>query len=246
MRSIQDILLFRGDISPFLVHLTRSSAEKTARQNLEAIIREKRLIAGAKEISDARYGGRTSRWSDDQKQRFFGAVCFSETPIAEVHCLLEIAGRAVNLEPYGLAFLKSNLSSRGVSPAVYLNNEQGKIDGVFQALFELHRTSPAAAELLLPLVTVFGLKVKGPAAEIRPGGAVDWRWEREWRLPSTLSPFGFTPEDVFIGFCPHDEIDDFERLLPGVGFIDPRRNMKWYSTKLIEHRDRLGMKHSVV
>ncbi len=52
--------------------------------------------------------------------------------------------------------------------------------------------------------------------------------------------------DVFIGLCPDAEIARFEQALPGIGFIDPTRNMKWYATKLIQARQRCDIKVSVV
>jgi hypothetical protein len=65
-------------------------------------------------------------------------------------------------------------------------------------------------------------------------------------LPSALGPLEFSNEDVFIGLCPNDEIEEFENLFQPIGFIDPTRNMKWYATKLIEARQRLDLKSSVV
>lgn len=51
---------------------------------------------------------------------------------------------------------------------------------------------------------------------------------------------------LWAGLCPDDEISDFEELFPEVGFVDPRRNMKWDAKKLIEARQRLDLKFSVV
>lgn len=56
----------------------------------------------------------------------------------------------------------------------------------------------------------------------------------------------FSDSDVFIGLCPHDSIPDFESAFPPVQFIDPMRNMKYYSTKLVAARQRLDLKFSVV
>jgi hypothetical protein len=191
------------------------------------ILDQRRLLPGPSLVSDARFGGNTMEMSDNDKQRFFGAVSFTETPISEVHCLLEIGGRAVNLEPYGLVFLKDRLKLRNVSPVLYLNNETGAADAVFYGLFTLIAAQPAAAERVLPLVSVFGQKVRPPGAAARPPGRVDFSWEREWRHPATLGALTFNWEDVFCGLCPHSEINHFEFAYPPVKFIDPRRNMKW-------------------
>ncbi len=97
MRNIDDILNFREDISPFLVHLTRNTDENTASEALKKIIAQKKLRAGSTEVSVARFGGPTTRMSLEEKKKFFNAVCFTETPLNEVHCLLEIAGRQVEV-----------------------------------------------------------------------------------------------------------------------------------------------------
>jgi hypothetical protein len=55
-----------------------------------------------------------------------------------------------------------------------------------------------------------------------------------------------TEEDIFVGICPHEEIERFEKMFKKINFIDPRRNMKWYATQLINARCRLDLKFSVV
>jgi hypothetical protein len=98
----------------------------------------------------------------------------------------------------------------------------------------------------LPLIAVFGRKILPPRAQSVPEGRVDFRWEREWRYPYIEGAFAFDTDDVFIGLCPHDEIEYFKDLWPEIDFIDPRRNIKWYATQLIEARQRLDLKFSVV
>src|SRR5947209_6069355 len=114
MRPIDDILKFRGDIPPFLVHLTRNLDNVTAKERLRSILNQGQLHASERQISDARFGTFTNNMSAADLKRFFGAVCFTETPLSEVHCLLEIQYRNVNLEPYGLVFLKQKLIQRSV------------------------------------------------------------------------------------------------------------------------------------
>jgi hypothetical protein len=244
MRDIAEILLFRGDLSPFLVHLTRSFDEVSARTRLRHILNERRLVPGDSRVSDVRFGGNTNQIEADEQKRLFSAICFTETPLSEIHCLLEIGGRAVNLEPYGLVFLKTRLRTREVSPVIYINNEGGAGDDAIKALFTLR--PHAFSHRVLPLVAVFGLKVWPPGAPARPPGRVDFLWEREWRRPAALGNLEFGAEDIFCGLCPHDEIADFEIAYPPLKFIDPTRNMKWYAQSLIHSRQRLDLKHSVV
>jgi hypothetical protein len=244
-RNIDDILNFRTDLSPFLVHLTKASGQMTARACLENIVNDRELTVSCNMISDARFGTFTNHMNEETKCRFFGAICFTETPLNEVHGMLEIAYRQVNLEPYDLVFLKSRLKQRGVGPVFYFNNEFRDKDEVVAAICDLIPNNPQAAEKLLPMISNFGYRITPPAAAVQQG-RVDFLWEREWRLPSVASPLDFTEEDVFVGLCPHNEIDHFEGLFPHVGFIDPMRNMKWYATKLIDARQRLDLKSSVV
>jgi hypothetical protein len=126
MRIIHDILYFRGDISPFLVHLTRDNHGGPAASGaLKRIIEQGCLTPGPGEVSDARFGMYTNGLDDEERRCLLCAVCFTETPLNEVHSLLEIAYRHVDLASYGLVFLKDRLSARGVSPVLYINNERG-------------------------------------------------------------------------------------------------------------------------
>lgn len=245
MRSIADILFFRGDLSPFLVHLTRATPTNSASETLKSILTCRFLIPGDDSISDARFAMPFVNYTEERRD-LLSAVSFTETPLNEVHSLLEIASRQVNLEPYGLVFIKSRLKGRGVSPVIYINNESGDKSEVVQALASLRESHPAAARQLLPLIAVFGKKLQPVGAGIAVYGQVDFSWEREWRFPEALGMFEFSVEDIFVGLCPHAEIQFFEDILPPIGFIDPTRNVKWYATKLVEARQRVNMKHSVV
>jgi hypothetical protein len=75
---------------------------------------------------------------------------------------------------------------------------------------------------------------------------MDFRWKREWRYPAAEGPFEFDANDVFIGLCPHDEIEEFEDLYRKIRFIDPRMNMKWYASQLLEARHDCDLRVSVV
>jgi hypothetical protein len=126
-----------------------------------------------------------------------------------------------------------------------VNNYNGDKAPVLRTIGELWQTAPAVAERLVPMMALCGNRVTPPNAAPQ-AGTVDFIWEREWRFPFCYGELTFTAEDIFCGLCPEDEIDAFEALLPGVGFIDPRKNMKWFAGKLIEARQRLDLKTSVV
>lgn len=251
-RKIEEILFFRNDICPFLTHLTRNhdSNHKTAKENLENIIQSGRLIQSSTEMSDVRFGGNTLGIPEKERLKFFGSISFTETPINETHCLLEIDNRRVNLEPYGFVFLKDDLIQKGVDPVIYINNSSYDKDDLNELLFSLKDTHPNEAQKLLPLIAVFGTRFTAPGAA-RQTTKVDFRWEREWRFPSWRGDFDLKAEEIFIGFCRDDEISHFEALSTKkfglrIRFIDPQRNMKWYATQLIDARQRLDLKFSVV
>jgi hypothetical protein len=246
-RNIDDILRFRKDISPFLVHLTRDFDENAdAASVLTTIISEKRLKCGSGEISSAAYGMITGPMPPDELKRWFAAICLTETPLEEIHCLLEIRNRRVNLQPYGLVFLKDKvIAKHDISPVLYFNNTKRKADVLIQALCTLIATNPSEAERILPLVSTFGLRVTPPRA-LQQTGRMDFYWEREWRLPSACGDLTFDANDVFVGLCPHDDIPTFEALFTDVQFIDPCRNTKWYATTLEAARQRRGVKNSIV
>lgn len=246
MRNIDDVLHFRHDLSPFLVHLTRRSGGTPAREVLGKILEQKRLQASFDAVSAARYADPGfQNLLPGKVKRFYCAICFTETPLSSIHCLLEIKKRERDLAPYGLVFVKNWLEWRGVAPVWYINNRDGDKSPVVQRLVGLRKTNPEVAEQILPLVSVFGKKVHPADTTQLPPGKSDWRWEREWRLPACNGPLIFDLDDVFVGLCPHEEIKDFEERFP-VPFIDPLRNMQWYAAKLRRARKNAKLKHSVV
>lgn len=244
MRDVSKVLLFRNDLSPFLVHLTRDTdAQHTAKSNLHTILAQRTLRCGTNPISDAKYRYPVEKL--EAVKSYFCAISFTDTPLGEVHNLLEIEGRSIDLSPYGLVFLKDKLKKKGVSPVIYINNIKGDKDSTVQALSEMIDSNRTAAAKVLPYVAIFGKKLS-PMGGTPRGGSVDFIWEREWRYAPKRGSFRFRETDLFIGLCPHDEIDDFEKQFKWLGFIDPRRNMKWYSEKLVAARQRSNLKYSVV
>lgn len=243
-RDIDEVLYFRSDISPFLVHLTKDKSTTQSKEILKSIIEQKQLIAGQSSISYAHYGLDNLT---EEKKHFFQAISFTETPLNEIYCLMEIDKRQINLQPYGLVFVKDRLIEKGVSPALYFNNHNpGDKDKVFEALCSLIDTHEEAAKRILPLVSAFGYYINRPTKSTKSTTKIDFTWEREWRFPNNDGKFKFEKEDIFIGLCPHEEIETFEELLPDVKFIDPMRNVKWYANKLVEARKRCDIKYSVV
>lgn len=227
-RNIDDILKFRSDISPFLVHLTKNCDSVSASDVLKEIIKTKELQSDPKNfISSVWYAARDRAHKlDDDKKALLRPICFTESPINEIHCLLDISGRNVELEPYGLVFLKKNLAEKGVSPVIYINNHKNGNKDVFQEFFKLlsdNETKFEHLKKLIPLISHFGNKIEKT-------GQHDFTWEREWRYSE--SKFIFETKDVFLGLCPHNEIDEFEKCSAQFKFVDPYRNIKYYAEKI--------------
>jgi hypothetical protein len=248
-RLIDDILVFRSDISPFLVHLTRdvdnNDSQRKAEDNLVNILQNRKLIPGDF-LLDARNGW-SKYWelAEQEQLELFNAICFTETPLNEIHCLLEIIGRQMNLKPFGIVFLKDKLKHKNVSPVFYVNNWQGNNSDIFYELCKISDTN--IAKKILPLVSVFGKKVIQPGyRQPKDDKDVDFYWEREWRRPRIFGDFDFLEEDVFIGLCPHEKIGIFESRFSWLKFVDPMKNMKWYADKLIDAKRRCGLKYSVI
>jgi hypothetical protein len=245
-RDIEKILWFREDISPFLVHLTKETGvDNNAKTNLESILNTKELRYNNNNVSDARFGHDYESLTPNIEKDYFSAVCFTETPLNEIHSMLDIRGRNTNLQPYGLVFLKKKLQEKGVSPVIYINNFNTNKLGLVTALCHLITTNPVAAKQILPYISVFGKKFL-PVKDTDQYEGIDFTWEREWRYSSANYCFKFENGDIFIGLCRHKEISYFEQQFPDLLFIDPRRNRKWYAEKLVEARQRADLKNSVV
>ncbi len=250
-RKIQDILHFRKDLPPFLVHLTKDKdKEKKAKDNLIGILDDKKLKQSGERISSIGFLTDSSTINPSEKKEFLSAICVTETPLESIHCLIDIQGRQVNLEPYGVVFLKERLKEKNFHPALYFNNSnEGHSDPILKAIGTLASSAPDEAKKFFPLVTTFGHLV-GPSKP--SGGWQDFYWEREWRRPFYYGDFSFSfsenpkNNDVFCGLCPESEIDFFEGKSSGLPFIDPRRPLSWYAQKLIRRRKVLNIEHSVV
>lgn len=233
--------------------MTRDTKDKSAKENLQNIISNKEIIPGKNPVSAAQYARSTRRnannWLfmfrfeelDQDIQECFQAVCFSETPIRFSHCLFDISGRAINLEPYGLVLIKDRLRDKGVSPVMYINNYPGDKNAVIDTMADLVYQNRDVAREILPLIGVVGRHLHGG-----PATHHDFQWEREWRYPAFKGNYRIDSEDIFIGLCPVSEIDEFEREFPHILFIDPLMPPEYFATKLIESRKKNNMQHSVV
>jgi len=216
------------------VHLTKDSEDgKSAKKVLHEILNGMKLKCGKKPVSAASFQVSYSKISSNsiERKEYFNATCFTETPINELHCFFEINDKSNDYKPYGLVFHKDPLRDRGVSPAIYLNNYTKEQTKLLSDLSNCLISNHDAAKSILPLITTFGHKVdvvNSPPSE----GIVDFIWEREWRFPFSKGDFKFELDDIYLGLCPNDKIDEFELEYPGLSFIDPYRNINFYQNKL--------------
>ncbi len=241
MRNIDEVLVSRNDLSPFLVHLTREYGGRSPGQNLVKILRSGRLKYGKEPMSVARYRYPFGDISDSQMNTYFKAVSFTETPLNEIDSLLDIERRSISFSPYGLVFLRERCVKKGVAPVIYINNTLGDKDKVVESLCKLIKRDPVAAQEILPYVSFFGRKLR-PYNKTRRHGEMDFTWEREWRYASANGYFDFDESDLFMGLCPHSLVGWFEERFEWLPFIDPRMKLRQYVGKIRAAERRAGIK----
>jgi hypothetical protein len=231
--QIREVLNRRSDLSTFVVHLTRSRDNVSARDRLAGILEERRIKAFT-----------PMGWAAEQDDPLEPAkqtqrvVCFSETPLEHIYSLVaDIEGRQIQLEPYGVAFTKLAARRIGINPIWYIDKTPGQLDS--WALANAIDSVKAAAILsgdfhsqpaarLLPLIEQMGTW---------PQRQKEFWWEREWRHVGEV----VLPLVGCLFLCPEDEI---EQLVPAREnepahewnrrkreFIDPR----WGLEQIIAH-----------
>ena len=178
--------LGRDDLSKFLVHLTRDYGQASACDNLLSILRQKRICARNAHCLFM-YEFDRLRFSKMLRERF-QPVCFTEAPLPQIKRLIsKVAGRSIELKPYGLVFDRQGLLERGANPAIYINagttrlkefllkQFRGQFDGI-TTLRGLKDTERAHYEAIVQYYSMVNI--------IRR--THDFTWEREWRLTGDL------------------------------------------------------------
>src|SRR5690606_19047150 len=146
-----DVLAGRGDLSPFLVHLTRdgkvrlwADIYKNLEQNDEKILKAKSCLEkiiksqSINAISPFGYfqykvawhaaSGYTKNENSKIQRTWLQSVCFTETPIDHVHYQMRrIAGRNLEFQPYGLAFWEKSIRAKGGNPIFYFDSNNQPI-----------------------------------------------------------------------------------------------------------------------
>ena len=242
------VLAGRGDLSPFLVHLTRTGKVKlwadiyeierddfrtlSAKACLERII-EKSAIKAVSPFGYFQYKvplalpNQLPKNQDSKvKRAWLRSVCFTETPIDHVHFQMQkIEGRSLSFQPYGLAFFEAAIRRKCGNPVFYFDVGNSLTRASLDAM--AISGDCEKYQKILPLYQSFGRRFDGKPGEI------DFRWEREWRVANDVS---FTAADVAFGICPADEIPYFENLVgQKFRFVDPRDDMVAVKNKLRQY-----------
>jgi hypothetical protein len=229
MSQIREILHRRTDLSTFVVHLTRArDAQFSAADALASIARDRRLEAR----TAMGWAARQDNPNDPTKQTQ-RVVCFSETPLEHVNLMCrKIEGRAVRMEPYGVALTKLKARTLGINPVWYIDMTPGRDWTVANTLDKLRDDLVAAAAAEGENFHEYSFASLFPFMEQMgtwPASRKEFWWEREWRHVGHLN----LPQTSMIWLCPEREIEQISEragyaLTP---WIDPR----WGLEEIIAH-----------
>lgn len=238
MATIQEVLARRGDLSTFLVHLTRSRQEITALDALKAILNDFEIKAQtpmghACSTLESHYLSRKVRAKRDgtpeKKEALKEAehwlasqrcVCFTETPLEHVALLAqEIEGRNCSFEPYGVAITKAQARRAGANPVWYVDITPGKdwlskdINALVSEAIKGGNFASHPMARLAPFIEQMG---SGPSGSGPGGYRKEFWWEREWRYCGDFS----LPSRLLV-LCPEAEWRELGKLDAGVKLLDP-------------------------
>jgi hypothetical protein len=236
----------RADLSPFLVHLTRSGTVKLwadiigqskdefleidAEESLKRIIRSSRIEAKSPfgyfnfKIPYRKMNGNLINASSRVQRSWLRSVCFTEAPVDTIgfQCQFHPA-RKCQFERFGLAFFESPVRRAGGNPIFYVDSQNAELRSsldVIPASIVCEGFAP-----MMPFFECFGKPIFSGGGNVKE---IDFRWEREWRI---VGDFEFSKLDVAFGLCPEEHISGFESLVSrNFLFVDPF----WSKERLVE------------
>ncbi len=201
----------RGDISRFVVHLTRDdSADFTngasALENFASIVQDRRVRAYRAHCLHAKRIPKRLR-------RKFAVSCFTETPLSELHLLARnIPGRRIRLSELGLVFSREFLIENGAQPALYINSYGDNLwlKDAADEVCDIAEDQDFRKCKLWRLLPYLNAMHEG----------YDFTWEREWRVRGDLK---FTPKDIVCAILPEYDATDWKKkfLQQGIPVISP-------------------------
>ncbi|MHB9863499.1 abortive infection system antitoxin AbiGi family protein [Streptomyces sp. YIM S03343] len=209
MSSIETLLHRRTDLSAFVVHFTRDTADGTASDNLKAILEDRTIEARSVFGMAAKLSKDYEVIADTQR-----TVCFTETPLEHAWMMCEqIPNRTMRFNGYGIAFTRTFARRMGANPVWYLDITPGHnwltvpVNSMVAEVREVASDpseggEDAAAKADILRLTPF-IEQMGKPLETRK----EFWWEREWRH---IGDFHFTFSDLVVVFAPEEEHDDFD------------------------------------
>lgn len=142
MTNRQQILSQRGDLSPFLIHLTRDGLFSTdptqpktntlsAKKSLETIIGHQKIIARSAMgyfNYHVAWPAKNRNMSSRVQRSWLFCCSFTETPLDHIKIQFQpIQGRNCQFKNYGLAFFESTVRKRGGNPIFYTDTRHKPI-----------------------------------------------------------------------------------------------------------------------
>ncbi|OWR28989.1 hypothetical protein CDO73_16425 [Saccharibacillus sp. O23] len=201
-RKIEEILSHRTDISRYVVHLTKAYRTNSAKENLVSIIQDKMIHA----YDHHCLFSPKLRKEDEEIQKKFRVVCFTETPLDKIHLLTNISGRKVELEPYGLVFKKSKVISARGNPVSYVYKENNLLLKYLTRQYDEYTRTYYDDE---PEELVADFNTFGSIVNIVRAGH-DFHWEREWRVRKMLE---FDCAEIFAVIAPSNDHKEIRELI---------------------------------
>lgn len=233
--SREEVIQKRGDLSQFLIHLTRTGVltlrkdvhphltqdsiiNRTAFERLKNLLTFKKIKA----LSPFGYfqhkvpitypNGYVHNKNSNVIRIWLKAACFTETPLDHIYIQTQpIEGRNLHFEPYGLAFKEDFIRKQGGSPVMYFESNNQPIKDALNSMM----ISQDAIKLksIMPFYEAFGQRLYGK------GKDVDFRWEREWRCTDDVA---FSFSDVAFGICKDADNQFFSNFVGNAfPFIEP-------------------------
>jgi hypothetical protein len=247
---VQIITKDRADLSQFLVHLTRNGSyeqyvdignNKYTWRNSDIIRAEDSLASilsmKPKSIIEARSPLGYFKFKIDTRWKNRGGVhpdwikcvCFSETPLSEMKYFYRATIRKRNqYQKFGLAFWSDTIRKRGGNPVFYVDTSKKPLLGCLDTM--VPSSTGEQFRHMMPLMEHFGPPLYGGRAVQE----IDFRWEREWRIPGN---FAFSLPEVAFGICPENRISEFDTRVKNVfPFLDP----DWDADKIKSHLEQKG------
>jgi hypothetical protein len=226
-RTIEEVRALRGDLSTWLVHLTKGNFFPmqnggrprwfSPKDCLINILKTNRLVAvGA--IGQFNY----KNWYSSVQPADLKAISFTETPISEVFLFVAIKNKPLKFSSYGLVFNRDEMALPPIfaAPVMYFSQPNGN-NHFLRTFSKLEQKHYSEYKDILYLFDKFG--------KTYSGGDYNFMWEREWRIKGDLAD---VKKHVKFCLCPESEIDFFEKTFAGITFVDPFFNPRQIEKRL--------------